>query len=206
MTLRKASLLAAASPLSVALAFGQEQPPSSGGATPLGIRQQRVERMMEDLERKFKSLKLALQQNEPERAERLQQTLNKAKELLIQKRMGDVTKLLDEAQLDTANDGQKALIADIRALLALLLDEKSDRDKAREEYERLDEWKQQIAKLIRAERGEKRESDKLASKERTLADLAAMIKALEAAIEEEKRIIAATQAARGEGIQGLGKI
>ena len=46
---------------------------------------------MEDLERKFKSLKLALQQNEPERAERLQQTLNKAKELLIQKRMGDIT-------------------------------------------------------------------------------------------------------------------
>jgi uncharacterized protein YgfB (UPF0149 family) len=178
----------------------------SGGASPLGIRQQRVERMMADLERKFKTLKLALQQTEPERAERLQQTLNKAKELLIQKRMGDITKLLDQTQFDTATDGQKALLADIRALLALLLDEKSDRDKAREEYERLDQWKRQIAELIHAERGEKRESDRLANKEQTLADVAAKIKALEDAIQAEKQIIAATLAARSEGIQGLGKI
>src|SRR2546423_6262352 len=103
-------------------------PPQPTGTTPLGIRQQRVERMMEELERKFKSLKLALQQNEPERAERLQLTLNRAKELLIQKRMTDITKLLDQTQLDTATDGQKALLADIRALLELLLNEKSDKD------------------------------------------------------------------------------
>jgi hypothetical protein len=187
-------------------ATGQEAPPATGGTSPLGIRQQRVERMMEDLERKFKTLKLALQQNEPERAERLQQTLNRAKELLIQKRMGDVTRLLDQAQLDTAGDGQKALLADIRALLALLLDEKNDRDKAREEFERLSQWKKEIENLIRAERGEKRESDRVANKEKTLADLETKIKALEAVIREEKGIVAATQSARSEGIQGLGKI
>src|SRR5438445_10382049 len=90
------------------LAAAQDAPPPPSGTSPLGIRQQRVERMMEDLERKFKSLKLALQQNEPERAERLQATLNRAKELLIQKRMGDVTQLLDEARLDIAGDGQRA--------------------------------------------------------------------------------------------------
>src|SRR5436190_21956461 len=146
--------LAYASGLCVALAIlaaAQDAPPATGGTSPLGIRQQRVERMMEDLERKFKSLKLALQQNEPERADRLQQTLNRAKELLIQKRMGDVTRLLDQAQFDPAGDGQKALLADIRALLALLLDEKSDRDKAREEFERLSQWKKEIERLIRAE-------------------------------------------------------
>jgi hypothetical protein len=176
------------------------------GTTPLGIRQQRVERMMEDLERKFKSLKLALQQNEPERAERLQLTLNKAKELLIQRRMGDITRLLDEAKLDTATDGQKALLADIRALLELLLNEKSDRDKAREEFERLSQWKQQIENLIRQERGEKRESDRLANKEKALAELQEKIKALEKIIRDEKAIITATKAARAEGIQALGKI
>jgi hypothetical protein len=189
------------------LLSAQERPsPAPSGVSPLGIRQQRVERMMEELDRKFKSLKLALQENEPERAERLQQTLNKAKELLIQKRMGDITQLLDQAQLDTATDGQKALLADIRALLELLLNEKSNRDKAREEFERLSQWKDEIVKLVRQERGEKRESDRLASKDKTLADLAAKIKALEALISEEKAIIAATQAARLEGIQGLGKI
>jgi hypothetical protein len=187
------------------LALAQE-PPTTGGTTPLGIRQQRVERMMEDLERKFKSLKLALQENEPERAERLQQTLDRAKELLLQKRMSDITKLLDQAQLDTATDGQKAVLADILALLELLLDEKSDRDKIREEYERLSQWKAEIEDLIKAERGEKRESDRLANKDQALADLQEKIKALEAVIARQKEIVEATQSARTEGIQGLGKI
>jgi len=84
-------------------AAAQEPQARPGGASPLGIRQQRVERMMEDLERKFKTLKLALQQTEPERAERLQQTLNKAKELLIQKRMGDISKLLDQTLTEEKN-------------------------------------------------------------------------------------------------------
>ena len=35
-------------------------------------------------------------------------------------------------------------VADIRKLLALLLDEKSDKDKDREEFERLQEWKKNI--------------------------------------------------------------
>jgi hypothetical protein len=204
MRLRFALVLALLAAVSGAGA--QDPPRSSAGTSPLGVRQQRVERMMEDLERKFRSLKLALQQAEPERAERLQLTLNKAKELLLQKRMADVTRLLDQAQLDTAGDSQRALLADIRALLALLLDEKNDRDKAREEFERLSEWKREILRLLQAERGERRESDRLAQKEKTLADLAAKIRALEGVIREEKAIVAATQSVRTEGIQGLGKI
>src|SRR5687767_5868964 len=110
------AVLAATSPGS---AFAQESPPLSGGTTPLGVRQQRVERMMEDLDRKFKSLQIALNKTEPDRAERLKTTLDKAKEMLVQKRMGDITKLLDDAKLDTASDSQKALLADIRTLLEL---------------------------------------------------------------------------------------
>ena len=40
----------------------------------LGVRHQRVERMMEDLERKFTKLAQALQEAEPERADRLIET------------------------------------------------------------------------------------------------------------------------------------
>lgn len=187
-------------------AFAQETPPpTSGGATPLGVRQQRVERMMEDLDRKFQALQRAIGEKEPERAERLKITLDKAKELLIQKRMGDITKLLDQTQLETASDGQKAVLADIRALLEILLDERSDRDKAREEFERLSEWKKQIEDILKQERGEKRESDRLGDKDKTLGDLQAKIKAMEAAIAKQKEVISATEAARAEGIQGLGK-
>ncbi|MEX2175211.1 MAG: hypothetical protein WD872_12685 [Pirellulaceae bacterium] len=176
------------------------------GTTPLGVRQQRVERMMEDLERKFISLQRSLGETEPERAKKLKETFDKAKELLIQQRMGDVTKLLDQARLDTATEGQKAILTDIRTLLEILLDEKSDRDKAREEFERLSEWKKQIEKLIGQEKGAKRESDKVSDKAKALADLQAKIKALEKAIEAQKQVIGATEEARAEGIQGLGKI
>ncbi len=188
-------------------AGGQESPAvPPAGTTPLGVRQQRVERMMEELERKFRTLRQSIEKNEPDRAKRLEETYNKAKELLIQQRMGDITKLLDQARLDTATDGQKAILADIRTLLEILLDEKSDREKAREEFERLSQWKKEIENLINQERGEKRESDKVANKEQTLADIQARIQALERAIAAQKEVIAATEAARADGIQGLGKI
>lgn len=200
-------LLVGAALISALPLRGQETPPpSTGGTTPLGVRQQRVERMMEDLDRKFQALARGLQETEPDRAKRLKETLDKAKEMLVQKRMGDITRLLDQARLDNASDSQKALLADIRTLLELLLDEKSDRDKIREEFERLSEWKREIENILQQERGEKRESDRLANKEKTLADLQAKLKALEAAIQKQKDVIAATEAARAEGIQGLGKV
>lgn len=187
-------------------AAAQEGGESSKRASPLGVRQQRVERMLEDLERKFKSLSISLQATEPERAQRLDQTLEEARRMLIAERMSKITQLLDQAQLDSATSDQKAILADIRELLELLLDEKSDRDKAREEYERLAEFKRQIEKVLEQERGEKRQADRLANKDDTLKALQAKIKALEAVIEQQTKLIAATEAARGEGIQLFGPL
>jgi len=205
--LRATAWMVIAGLLLPAMVWSQEAPVAPpSGTTPLGVRQQRVERMMEELERKFRTLRQSIEKNEPDRAKRLEETYNKAKELLIQQRMGDITKLLDQARLDTATDGQKAILADIRTLLEILLDEKSDREKAREEFERLSQWKKEIENLITQERGEKRESDKVANKDKTLADMQAKIKALEQAIAAQKEVIAATEAARADGIQGLGKI
>ena len=190
-----------------ALALAQETTPQpAGGKTPLGVRQQRVEQMTEELERRFTQLIQTLSQTEPERAKKLQEALNEAKKLQLIDRMGAIVQALDGAKLDSASDNQKAVLADIRALLALLLDEKSDRDKAREEYERLMQWKRDIEAIIQAEKGEKREADKIAAKDKTLASLQAKIKAMEALIEQEKQVIAATEAARTQGIQALGKI
>jgi hypothetical protein len=157
MRLRLAILLLTFSGASYAVS--QEATPPTGGSSPLGIRQQRIERMMDELQEKFKSLKLALQDNEPQQAERLQLALNTAKELLIQKRMDDVARLLDESRLDAADDGQKAVLKDIRTLLALLLEEKGGRELALEEFERLTKWKERIETLIQAENGQRRESE-----------------------------------------------
>jgi hypothetical protein len=122
--------------------------------------------MVQELEEKFISLKLAIQDKEPDRAERLQQALNKAKELLLQKRTIDVSRLLDQSQFDLAGDGQKALLSDLRELVQLLLNEQSDTADAKEKWNLLSQWKKEIQKLTLAQRDEKNASERLATQQR----------------------------------------
>jgi hypothetical protein len=193
--------------LAAVVATAQEKPEEDGlKTTPLGVRQARVERMVEDLERKFNQLAQALAKAEPERAQRLADALKQAQALGIKGRMAAITRLLDQQQLDPAKSEEQKILTDIKDLLALLLDEKNDKDKNREEFERLSEWKKQIEEVIQAQKGEKREADKVANKEDSLKALAAKIQAIEKLIEQQKGVISATEAARNEGIQGLGKI
>jgi uncharacterized low-complexity protein len=174
--------------------------------TPLGVRQARVERMVEDLERKFNQLAQALAKTEPERAERLAEALKQVQALGIKQRMGAITRLLDQQQLDPAKAEEQKILGDLKELLALLLDEKNDKDKIREEFERLSEWKRQIEEVIQQQKGEKREADRIAHKDDTLKSLEAKIQAIEKLVEQQKGVIAATEAARNAGIQSLGKI
>ncbi|HEY2413354.1 MAG TPA: hypothetical protein VGI40_13975 [Pirellulaceae bacterium] len=164
-----------AAPLSFILALiaslasispAQETPPARLSTSPLGVRQQRVERMVQELEEKFKSLKSTIQDKEPQRAERLQQALNKAKELLLEKRMADVTRLLDQSQFDLAGGGQQTLLADLRELLEVLLNEQGTPADARQKWNLLSQWKQEIQKLTLAEREEKNASERLATQQR----------------------------------------
>ena len=209
---RSIRLAAAGCLLIVAYSWGQEDTSSPNSdavpatsKTPLGVRQQRVERMMEDLERKFKVLAQTLQKTEPERAERIVKTLQESKQLLIQQRMDEISKLLDESQLEGATSGQTQVLGDIHKLIALLLDQHNDRDKIREEYERLNEWKKEIESILQEERPQKAESDRLANKPQTLADLAAQIKAVEKLIKQQAEVNQATGEARAQGVQALGK-
>jgi hypothetical protein len=122
--------------------------------------------MIHELEEKFKSLKLSLQETEPERAQRLQQALNKAKELLLEKRMADVTHLLDQSRYDLAGDGQKALLTDLHDLLNVLLYEQSDQADAKERWNLLSQWKHEIQKLTLAEHDAKSAAERIATQQR----------------------------------------
>jgi len=144
----------------------QEVSPAQLSTSPLGVRQQRVERMVQELEEKFKSLKSIIQEKEPERAQRLQQALNKAKELLLEKRMADVTRLLDQSQFDLASGGQQKLLADLRELLEVLLNEQSTAADARHKWNLLSQWKQEIQKLTLAQREEKNAGERVATQQR----------------------------------------
>jgi hypothetical protein len=122
--------------------------------------------MIQELEEKFKSLTLSLQEKEPQRAERLQQALNKTKELLLQRRMADVTRLLDQSRYDLAGDGQKVLLADLHELLGVLLNEQSSQAEAKERWNLLSQWKREIQKISLAEHDAKNATERLAAQQR----------------------------------------
>jgi len=189
-------------------AEGEVGAPGGGaaGGSALGVRQERVELMTADLQKRFATLIQTIQKTDPAKAERLQATLEEAKKLQLTDRMKAIVGMLDDASLDKASDGQKQLLDDIRTLLVLLLDEKSDREKAREEYERLEKWKAELESLIRSQEEQRRESEKLSDKDATLRDLAAKIAAVEKLIGEQKELVQKTEAARGEGRDAIAKL
>ena len=78
--------------------------------SPLGVRQQRIKRMVSELENQFSELARLLQKENPEQAEKLVDAFKTSKELLLEKRMDDITKLLDLSKLDSANEEQKKTI------------------------------------------------------------------------------------------------
>ncbi len=185
------------------LATAQE---GSGRGTALGVRQQRVERMVSEIERKFKALAQALKETEPERADRLLEALKESRELQLNGRMTEIVKLLDQSQLDSALGGQQQALVDIRKLLALLLNEQNDREKALEESERLEKFRQQIENILQDQIKQKMEADRTANKDKTLGELEAQIKAVEELIQKQKAVNEETQEARGGAASKLGPV
>jgi len=70
--------------------------------TPLGVRQQRIKRMIVELEIQFSELARMLQTDHPEQAEKLVDAFKSSKEMLLEKRMDEITELLDLSKLDSA--------------------------------------------------------------------------------------------------------
>ncbi|MEC7599390.1 MAG: hypothetical protein VX936_13485, partial [Planctomycetota bacterium] len=187
-------------------AENQDEIRKASDTTPsaLGVRQQRVERMMNDLEQKFINLSQKLKASEPERADRLIETLQEAKQLLIQKRMGDISDLLGRTNLEAATAEQQRVIQDLRLLIRMLLDDSLDDQKRRqEEKERLKRWKKEIQAIIREELPQERESQKLSDLDGTLQTLEEKIAAVEQLIERQVAVNQQTEEAKGRGLQAI---
>ena len=187
-------------------AENQDEIQKASGSTPsaLGVRQQRVERMMNDLEQKFINLSQKLKASEPDRANRLIETLQEAKQLLIQKRMGDISDLLGSTNLEAATAEQQRVIQDLRLLIRMLLDDSLDDQKRRqEEKERLERWRKEIQAIIREELPQERESQKLSDVDGTLQTLEEKISAVGQLIERQVAVNQQTEEAKGRGLQAV---
>jgi hypothetical protein len=184
----------------------QSEAESAPATSPLTPRQQRVNRMMGNLERMLLSLARTLEKTEPERAERLVKAFQQSKELLIEQRMEEIVRLLETARLDSASDEQKKIIQDLSQLIELLLEEGIDPETLEEEIERLTRWRELIQKLVKEEEGHLRESDKIANKDETLADLERQIEAVKELIRRQEQVIHKTAAAAEQDTEQLAKL
>ena len=87
----------------------------------LGERQRLVQRKMAQLETKFEIIAQKLETKEPERAKRLIQALQQAKEKLIAKKMEEITMLLDQQELDRAERELDSVIQNLQDLVNFVL-------------------------------------------------------------------------------------
>jgi len=196
MAMQAAALTAAEEP----------EEPLAKPTSALGVRQDHVKRMMQDLEQKFVDLARTLEKTEPAQAKRLIDALGQSKQTLIENRMGQIAALLNETRFDNATEEQKRVVADLKRLIKILLDDDKDYEKLLAELERLERWRDEVNRLIREETDEKRESEKVSEQDKTLDTLAKQIAALEDLIKKQQAVIDQTAQARTQGVQGLGKV
>ncbi len=190
----------------VSLAIGDEgdKEQQTTKPTSLGIRQARVEQKMLEIDRRFKELVQALDESEPERAKRLNETLGRAGELNVKNRLKMITDNLNGLQLDKATKEQEEILVDIRELIQLLLDEQSK--ELDDEAKALERYRQEIKKIIDEEKRQKRETDKIADKDKSLADLEAQIQAVKKLIQKQTGVNSEMDGARKVGPQAFRKV
>ncbi|HVJ86389.1 MAG TPA: hypothetical protein VM452_12140 [Caulifigura sp.] len=177
--------------------------PAKPDASAVGVRQTRVASMMQELDQRFLALAKSLEKTEPERAERLIKAYEESKTALIEPRMRQIVQMLDAAQLDNAGQEETKILEDVRKLIAILLKESEEREKDREEIDRLKKWHQQISMMVRDEQAQKAESRKLDQTKEALDTLAKQIAAVEELLKREKDILRQTVLTAAEGVTGL---
>ena len=172
----------------------------------LGEKQRLVQRKMEELEGQIILIAEKIAQKEPERAARLKATLDKAKEQLIVKRMSKISQLLDSRRYDEAEAEIDAVVVDLEELVRLLLNDQRDKMTAKEEIEFLEKVKREIKKILKEQKETTRETEKVTNKEETLKDLDAKIQKVKDLMEDQKKVMDATDANADKGARGLDRV
>lgn len=169
----------------------------------LGVRQQRVGRMMSELERRFLALAKSIEEKEPERAARLVKAFEESRSLLVEQRMAQIVTMLNTAKLDNASNEQQQVLDDVRKLITILLSENGDKEQDRDEVELLKKWHQQIAELRRDEQQQRAATEKLDKKDEATERLQKQIEAVKELIQKQDELAKQTAAAKAANVAGL---
>ncbi|RIK68342.1 MAG: hypothetical protein DCC65_03905 [Planctomycetota bacterium] len=104
------------------------------------------------LEDRMFQLAQAIRKSEPEKSGQLMQSLGAARGMMIRAKMEEIAKKLDESQFADAVDSQKAVHADLQALLKMLMEGPDQLDDRRKEIEKLEELRKQLDGVIKEQR------------------------------------------------------
>lgn len=181
----------------------ETKPGPTAAESALGVRQQRVGRMMSELERRLLALAKSIEEKEPERAARLVKAFEESRSLLVEQRMTQIVNMLNSAKLDNASNEQQQVLDDVRKLIAILLSESADKDKDREEVELLKKWHQEIEELRRDEEQQRTATEKLDKKDEAAEQLQKQIDAVKELIQKQDQLTKQTAAAKTANIASL---
>jgi hypothetical protein len=177
----------------------------TGGGAAVGVRQQRVAAMMQEVDQKFLALARTLEKTEPERAERLLKAFEESRTALIEPRMRQIATLLESSQLDNAGREEAKILEDVRRLITILMKE-ADGQETQEEIEQLKKWHQEISALLKDQQQQKAESGRLDRKEETLDTLSRQIAAVEELLRVQQDLVAETTQRSAEGTSALAEL
>jgi hypothetical protein len=194
--------------LCVATQSVHAQPPTTDGErrSQLGEQQRLVERKMTELENKFTAIALQIQEKEPERAKKLIEAYQQAREQLLTQRMAEVATLLDSNQLVAAQTKLDEVIAALEELVKLLVNQNDQGLSKDREIEMLQQWKQSIQQMQQEQKQQRQETEKVANKNDTLNKLDAQIKKLDELIKKQQDVISQTEENGGKGLQALDRV
>lgn len=144
---RRAILLAFIA-LAIPAARAQVSAEQAAASQPLVERQKLIQDRLQRLEETMIKLSRALAESEPEKSERLRETLDEAGRRRVKARIAQLVELLKKQDLSAAEREQAAALADLESLLDTLSSTLNEAERRREERKRLEELKRQVRALL----------------------------------------------------------
>lgn len=174
--------LALAALLTPRLATAQDSTKSaSPGVSPLSTKQEMIRDRFQRFEDRVYRLREQLEEMEPQNAARLARALERSGEVALAEQLEAIVRMLgDPSALTEATDAQGEWIENAESILDVLLERDSENDERKDELERLNEYRKEIAQLLDAQRSVRGATAQAAMNRRMLQQLDQAIKRLDA--------------------------
>lgn len=172
----------------------------------LAVRQAHVRQLLVQMQTRFQLLARSLAETEPQQAARLSAALDQSRERLLEQQMQQAAMFLDAGRWDDASDLQQQVVSQLETLARLLVEEEPDPAALLAEQQRLEAWRDQLARLRHDEQLQRRESQRLIDKPATLARLQQQADQARQFASSQQQLAEETAAASARGIEGLPRL